>query len=139
MTTLVRDVMTRAPLTIDPQAPVATAAAVMRERGFRHLPVVEDDGRLVGMISDRDIRSACLAAAVAEYLPEEARRRRQALEALEETCVRHVMTWHVVTTHPQASVAQAAAEMLLAEVGSLAVVEHGRLVGIVTERDVLKA
>jgi len=60
MSTCVRDVMTRTPITIDPEAPLETAVAVMREREIRHLPVVDETGRLIGMITDRDI---CMAVA----------------------------------------------------------------------------
>ena len=66
--TMVRDVMTRRPITVDPDAPLATAAAVMREKAIRHLPVVDDAGRLVGIITDRDLRSAALAPALAPAL-----------------------------------------------------------------------
>jgi CBS domain-containing protein len=67
----VREVMTATPTTIDPQAPVETAVAVMRERGLRHLPVVDDRGALVGIVTDRDLRSAMFGPALADYLPEE--------------------------------------------------------------------
>lgn len=138
--TRVRDVMTKRPITIDPEAPLATAAAVMREREIRHLPVTDDGGRLVGMITDRDLRSASFAPAFAEYLPPgEQRRLRDVGDALENLRVSDAMTWQVVTTDPNASLAQAAAVMFGARISSLAVVEAGSLVGIVTERDVLKA
>ena len=65
----VRDVMTKTPMTIDPEAPVETAVAVMRERAMRHLPVVDGDGRLIGIVTDRDLRSAMFGSALAEHLP----------------------------------------------------------------------
>jgi CBS domain-containing protein len=52
----VKDVMTRNPITIDPEAPLATAMAVMKKEGIRHLPVIDDAGRLMGIIPDRDVR-----------------------------------------------------------------------------------
>ncbi|MEK7715328.1 MAG: CBS domain-containing protein, partial [candidate division NC10 bacterium] len=61
MTMHVKDVMTRLPYTIDREAPVATAVAVMRDKSVRHLPVVDDAGRLLGMVSDRDLRDAVFA------------------------------------------------------------------------------
>lgn len=137
---IVKDVMSRDPITIDPEAPIATAVAVMRERDVRHLPVVDDRGRLVGMITDRDLRGAVLAPAIAEFLSAAGRRRLQSvLESIEALRVRHVMTWRAVTTEPKASLAQAAAVMFEGGFGSLPVVEDGALVGIVTERDVLRA
>ena len=65
MTMHVRDVMTRLPYTIDLEAPIATAIAVMRDKGVRHLPVVNEAGRLLGMVSDRDLRDAVFAPAFA--------------------------------------------------------------------------
>ncbi|MET0216876.1 MAG: CBS domain-containing protein [Burkholderiales bacterium] len=52
--TRVGDVMTRNPQTIDPDKPFEHALHIMYEGGFRHVPVVEDDGRLIGMVSARD-------------------------------------------------------------------------------------
>ena len=51
----VRDVMAPNPITIDPEAPLETAVAVMLERRVRHLPVVDDEGRLMGIVTDRVI------------------------------------------------------------------------------------
>jgi acetoin utilization protein AcuB len=139
MSTLVRDVMSKRPITIDPQAPLATAIAVMQEKAIRHLPVVDDDGRLVGIITDRDLRSVALGPALVEFLPSGLRRAVEgAAEMLEELRVKDAMTWSVVTTRPEASVSEAAAIMFERRIGSLPVRDNGKLVGIVTERDVFK-
>ena len=50
----VKDVMTREPLTVDPESPLGTIMDVMRDKHIRHLPVVDDDGRLIGIVTDRD-------------------------------------------------------------------------------------
>jgi acetoin utilization protein AcuB len=140
MTTLVRDVMSKQPITIDPEAPLATAIAVMREKEIRHLPVVDHVGRLAGIITDRDLRSAALAPALAEFLPVGLRRAAEgAAEVLQELRVKDAMTWGVVTTRPDASVAEAGAVMFERRIGSLPVRENDKLVGIVTERDIFKA
>jgi CBS domain-containing protein len=77
---------------------------------------------------------------LAEYLPvEHAGRLRALATTLNEVRVSHVMTWGAVTTTPDAPVAQAAAIMADRRIGSLPVVERKRLVGIVTEYDVLRA
>jgi CBS domain-containing protein len=139
-TTLVRDVMAKQPVTIAPEASLASAIAVMREREIRHLPVVDDTGRLLGIITDRDLRSAALAPALAEFLPAGLRRAVEgAAEVLEQLRVQDAMTRGVVTTRPEASVAEAGAVMFERRVGSLPVRENGKLVGIVTERDIFKA
>ena len=140
MKTLVRDVMAKRPITIDPQAPLATAIAVMREKEIRHLPVVDDTARLVGIITDRDLRSAALAPSLAEFLPSGLRRAVEgAAGMLGELRVKDAMTWGVVTTRPDASVAEAGAVMFERRIGSLPVRENGKLVGIITERDIFKA
>ena len=128
----VRDVMTENPLTVGPDAPLRQAVNLMRDRKIRHLPVVEDGGRLVGMLTDRDVRHAALVPALAQHLPWELRR-------LKSLRIRDVMTWSVVTTHPEATLAQAGVIMFQRRIGSLPVVEEGRLVGILTETDVLSA
>lgn len=136
----VREVMSKDPITIDPEAPIATAIAVMRDKGVRHLPVVDDAGRLLGVISDRDLRDAVFSPAFAEHLSLVARRRLRGLSAtLEGLRVKDVMTWDAVTTKPEAALAQAAAVMFEGRFGSLPVVEKDELVGIITERDVLRA
>lgn len=140
MTTLVRDVMSKRPITIDPEAPLATAIAVMQEKAIRHLPVVDDGGRLIGIITDRDLRSAALSPTLVEFLPSGLRRAVEgAAGMLEELRVKDAMTWAVVTTRPEAPLSEAAALMFESRVGSLPVRDDGKLVGIVTERDVFKA
>lgn len=86
--------MAKRPITIDPEAPLATAIAVMREKEIRHLPVVDDVGRLVGIITERDLRSAALAPALAEFLASDLRRAIEgAARMLEELRVKDAMTW----------------------------------------------
>src|SRR4029453_17995730 len=100
-----------------------------------HLPVVDDTGKLMGMISDRDVRDAVFAPAFAERLSASARRRlRTVAGTLESLRVKDVMSWGGMTTEPDALLAQAAAVMFEARVGSLAVVKEGRLAGLVTAR-----
>jgi acetoin utilization protein AcuB len=52
----VKDVMTTAPVTITPDTPISAARHLMQKHAIRHLPVLEDE-RLVGMLSDRDLRT----------------------------------------------------------------------------------
>jgi acetoin utilization protein AcuB len=98
----------------------------MREKEIRHLPVVDPDGRLVGIVTDRDLRQASLAR----------------LHALRERdrdlTVQDVMTWAVITTGPDVPVNHAVAAMYERRIGSLPVVEDGRLVAILTEGDLLR-
>jgi len=136
----VKEVMTKYPITIDAEASVGTALDLMRSKAVRHLPVMDDAGTVIGIITDRDLRHAALAPALDEYLSVRAHRRVRDLSAtLENLRVKDVMTWAVITTGPEAPLTYAALVMFESRVGSLPVLEHGRLVGMLTERDVLKA
>ena len=136
----VGDVMTRDPITIDPEAPLGTAMAVMKKAGIRHLPVADEAGQLMGIITDRDLRSAAFAPVLTEHLSLRAQRRAGLLEkSLEDLRVRDAMTWDVVTTHPEVSVGQAARILFFGRFGSLPVVDGTKLVGVLTERDMLRA
>ena len=126
----VKDLMTKDPVTVAPDAPVRVAIAQMSERGIRHLPVVDPTGKLLGMLTDRDLAHASFMPLLAEYLGwREAR--------VASPRVRDLMTWSVITTYPEATIVQAALTMFQRRVGSLPVVDDGRLVGIVTERDIV--
>ncbi len=110
--------MTRNPATIDPDATLAQAYQAMTVGGFRMMPVVKKN-KLLGVVTDRDVR-----------------RRSQELE---ETLVGAAMTEEVVYVAPDTSIRQAALTMLECEIGGMPVVENGRLVGVITTTDVLKA
>jgi acetoin utilization protein AcuB len=136
----VKDVMSRSPISIDPEAAVGTALDVMRTKGIRHLPVVDEAGALVGIVTDRDLRHAALAPAVQEFLSIRAHRRIRRLgEMLENLRVRDVMTWAVISAGPEVPLLSAALIMFESRVGSLPVLEGGRLVGLLSEQDLLKA
>lgn len=136
----VRDVMSRHPVTIGPNALLATASRLLREGQIRHLPVVVNDERLVGVITERDLRSAAFAPVLWEYLAPGTRARLERVRmALEQLEVGDVMTREPVTTTPDAPLAEAAARMFEHRFGCLPVTEGGRLVGLLTEADALAA
>jgi acetoin utilization protein AcuB len=124
----VRDVMREAVVTIPPDASMRTAVETMRSRAVRHLLVTEGD-RLLGVLTDRDVRHAAFLPMLARHLPWEARR-------LGAPRVRDVMTWSAVTIGPDADLERAALLMFERRIGSLPVTEEGRLVGMLSERDV---
>ena len=128
---LVKDRMTRDPVTVSPGTSLADALRLTREHRIRHLPVV-DGGVLVGIVSDRDIRLAMpspLSVADAD---------RAAF--LERTTVSAVMAREVFTALPHDPVEDAARELCRHRIGALPVVDaRGGLLGIVTETDVLRA
>jgi acetoin utilization protein AcuB len=128
----VGDVMTKHPLVVDLDAPVRVAADLMRSKGIRHLPVVDADAHVLGIVTDRDLRHAVFLPALAGHAGLAPHR----VKALR---VRDVMTWSVVTTHADIELVQAALTMFQRRIGSLPVVEDRRLVGILTEHDVFAA
>ena len=119
-------------VTIPAETSVADAAALMRERAIRHLPVVDTQGRLMGIVTDRDLRQVVFDAAVRGHLEADAPR----LGALP---VRDVMTWGVVTVTSTTDLHAAAALMRERRLGALPVLDDGRLAGILTEHDLLGA
>jgi CBS domain-containing protein len=85
-------------------------------------------------------RSAAFAPALIEHVSVRTQRRaRGVAQALEELRVRDAMTWDVVTTHPEATIGHVAGVMFYGRLGSLPVVDGPKLVGILTERDLLRA
>jgi len=127
----VRDRMTRPAVTIYADALVSGAVEMMRSRRIRHLPVVDRDKRLVGIVTDRDLRQVVFDPAVQARL-------QRAVDALRGLTVREVMTWGAVTVTPASSIRDAARLMHERKVGALPVVDADRVVGILTERDVLQ-
>ena len=127
----VGDIMSVSPVTITPTMSVHEAQALMQQRKIRHLPVLQD-GRLVGIISDRDIRlvlpSPATSLTVWEFR-----------HLLDKLTVGEVMTYFVMTTAPDCPVTEAVGRMLGHKVGALPVVEDHQVVGILTRTDVLRA
>ena len=119
--------MAREVVTLAPETTAATALRLSRERGVRHLPVMKS-GEIVGMVSDRDLRSATPA------LGDPAR-----AAALDKIVVGDVMVREVATALPDDPIETAANRMRELGIGSLPVVAGGRLVGIVTSSDVMQA
>ncbi len=128
----VRELMTPAPVTIRPSDTVGAAWRTMRGRRLRHLPVVGTDGRLVGIVTDRDLRQVVLDPDIHAQLG-------TTPPSLDGLAVGDVMTWGAITVRPDSDLREAARVMHAHKVGALPVVEHGRLVGILTESDLVKA
>lgn len=119
-------------ITLDADAPVRDAVALMRERGVRHLPVLDGDRRLIGIVTDRDLRQATFDVALGRADEDRAR--------AGDLPVREVMTWGVVTVTPATELREAIAVMRERRLGALPVVDRaGHVVGILTERDLLDA
>jgi len=127
----VKEWMTSPVIHITPRTPISHAHQIMKEKGIRRLPVV-DDGRLVGIVTIGDIREASPSDATTLSIWE--------LNYLwAQLTVEKVMTRKVMTVQPDTTLIDAAAIMLETKVSGLPVVEADqKLVGIITESDVFR-
>ena len=121
---LVRDIMRSPVVTVSPGTTLQDAYRTMREKGFRHLPVLDGE-RLAGVVTDRDLR---LATSVLAPVPFPA-----------DSAVSAVMCREPLTANAQDAVEDAARVMRERKIGCLPVVEDGRVVGIITGIDLLDA
>ena len=127
----VRELMSGAPITVSPDTPVFDARQTMVKERIRHLLVTEA-GRLVGIITDRDIRlnlpsqATSLSMWEVNYL-------------LAKLTVSKVMTKSVIIVGPDQEAADAARLMLEHKIGALPVLDGEHVLGSLTETDVLRA
>jgi acetoin utilization protein AcuB len=127
----VHDIMSAKPITVDPDMPMLEARQRMRDERIRHLLVTEGS-RLVGIVTDRDIRlnlpspATTLSVWEINFL-------------LAKLRVRDVMTSSVLVVDSNRPAAEAARIMLEHKIGALPVLDNGQLVGIVTESDFVRA
>lgn len=124
----VSDLMTSNPFTLQRNEQLTLADHVMKERGIRHLPVLDDDGRLCGILSQRDLfrgalmRNLGYGGNLAEKM-------------LETMVTKEAMIRDVITTTPATPIYEAAYTMMENKIGCLPVISNDELVGILTEED----
>ncbi len=124
--------MTRSPITVTPDTSTDEAVIAMDRAGVRHLPVVEN-GQLRGLISDRDLLTET------GWLPSRLRDMRSGQSlASKKHQVRELIHEPVMTTTPQDPVLTVVVEAAVQGLGCLPVIEGNKLVGIVTEVDMLR-
>lgn len=145
----VREIMTRKVFTVQPTDKLGVAATLLREKGITGLPVVDPEGKVVGVLSEKDILRQLKSKAGLKMpgglfdlvLETSEGRQRDVLtrcrEVLVSLTVGAAMSAPARTVHPDTPSLDAAQEMLLRRINRLPVVEHGKLVGIVTRADVL--
>lgn len=123
----VDEIMTRKVLTLKESDSVHDARELMQNECIRHIPIVNDAGKLTGIFTQRDL----LAASNPLYtLNPEVRDQEESAVKLGE-----VMSKTVSTTHPNASLRDVAIFLQSKKLGCLPVVEHGELCGIITDSD----
>ena len=129
---LVRHLMTPSVVSLFAEQTLPLAEDIMRFKHIRHLPVIDDDRRLVGLVSHRDLLRAEISSLTG--LTEQQKRARQ-----DRVHVRELMTRDVWTVHPDTLASVAGQTMADHRYGCLPVIDDEQvLVGIVTERDFLK-
>lgn len=121
---------------LKPRDSVAHARELLERSRINQLPVVVD-GRIVGIVTDRDLRDA-FPSILETLVPSRRRARRSGIDPL-QVPVEEVMTVKVVTLGPEDGVDQSARLMRRERIGSIPIVEEGKLIGIVTRSDVLQA
>jgi CBS domain-containing protein len=126
----VKDLMMKNPATLDQNETLDLAEDVMHLGRIRHMPVIED-GQLVGIISQRDLFRSALITALGFG-------RKTSRSLIKSIRIKEIMTRKVLTIAPDANVKDAARQMTEKQIGCLPVVEDGRLVGIITESDILR-
>lgn len=129
---LVQDLMTDSVVTLKRGSSVAELLDLLAEREIRHVPIVDDDGELVGLVTDRDVLRGVLGDSQVD-LPLDLRHQlRSALS------VDTIMSTDVLCIAADQTVAEAAGIMLENKIGCVPVTEGPRLVGILTESDVAR-
>jgi acetoin utilization protein AcuB len=129
---LVKDWMSPAPLTVSPETPVLEALRLLKERGFRRLPVVEGS-KLIGIVTDKDLKDAMPSKATTLSVWEMS-------YLLAKLTVREVMATEVLTVNSLETLEDAALRMQERKLGGMPVLDNaGALVGILTITDVLGA
>lgn len=128
----VRDRMSTPVVTIRANTPFEDALKLMRDRQFRRLPVVNKKGKLVGIVSERDLLHAAPSSATSLSIWE-------VHYLLARIQVKKIMTKNLITTTPDTPVEDAARLMVTHKIGGLPVVdEHQDVVGVITETDIFE-
>ncbi|MCL1916147.1 MAG: CBS and ACT domain-containing protein [Desulfovibrionaceae bacterium] len=129
---LIRDWMTSEVIAVPAQLSMVKASRLMKEHGIRRLPVLDEQGALLGIVSDRDIKEASPSKATTLDMHE-------LYYLLSEIKVKDIMTKNPFSVRGDDPVEQAAALMLDRHIGGLPVVdEANRVIGIITDSDIFR-
>jgi len=123
---LVEDIMKTEVIKLQPHETIETALKLLNQYHIRHLPIVDDQNQVIGIVSDRDVRDASPSIF---YQDED----RSELQNTIET----IMTTPVITVHPLDFVEETASIFYEQEIACVPVTKSNKLVGIVTEKDML--
>lgn len=123
---IVEEIMNPNATTLSPADTIETALRTLAAKSIRHIPIVNKEHEIVGIISDRDVRDACPSILDQSV----------SMDALKQP-VERIMTKSVITCHPLDFVEEIATIFYDNKIGCLPVTKKGKLVGIITEKSVL--
>ena len=128
---LVKERMTRNPITIRPDMPVTEAQALMKREKIHHLPVLDKDEKLVGIVSEKDLlyASPSPASTLSVY---------EMTSLLAKLKVEKVMSRNVITVTEDVPLEEAARIMADKGIGGLPIVRGSAVVGVITESDLFR-
>jgi CBS domain-containing protein len=127
----VRDVMTPNPVTLSPEESLMEALQMMRLRKIRRIPVVSAAGKLVGLLTEGDLKRA-EPSTLSDT-------QEQFMAVMEGTQVNRIMIQNLVTASPDTPLIEAARTLFKSKYGALPVLEGEKLVGILTDNDLIGA
>lgn len=127
----VRDLMTPDPHTLPPQANLDEVSDLMRTMRIRHVPIVDEEGTVVGLVTHRDMLSKAFGGG--QDLPRSIRQ-----PYLRSIPVSDVMTQAIATAAPDDLLSTVACRMVDRRLGCLPVLDEGRLIGIITATDFVR-
>lgn len=141
-----KDIMTTAPVTVTPDTDIASAARILLERRFNGLPVVNAEGRLVGIICQSDIITQhkklnlpTFFTILDGFIPLHSMSEvDEQMRRIAATNVGQAMTADPMTVSPEAGIDDIASLMVDSKYHTLPVVDGGRLVGIIGKEDLLR-
>ncbi|RUM88955.1 MAG: acetoin utilization protein AcuB [Thermodesulfatator sp.] len=126
--------MTPAPLTVSPETPVPEARKILKEKHFRHLPVTDPEGHLLGIVTDRDIRSVYPSSIL------RGEERQRILEKVESSTVDNIMSTRLSSLNLNSTIDDALILLEKQNVGALPVLDDdGKVIGIFSIRDLMRA
>jgi acetoin utilization protein AcuB len=128
---IVGERMTPRPITVKQDVPIDAALKIMRDAKVRRLPVLDKNGKLVGIVAEKDLLYASPSPATSLSIHE-------LHYLLSQIAVKDVMTKNVITVEEDTPLEEVARIMADNKVGSTPVMRQGELVGIITETDVFK-
>jgi acetoin utilization protein AcuB len=128
----VHQFMTLSPIHVRPETPLNEAADLMKRGGFRRLPVLRNDGELLGIVTDRDIKTAMPSDATSLSVWE-------IHFLIPKIKVSEIMSSPVQTVLESAPLEYAAELMLKHKIGGMPVMKGDRMIGMLTATDILRA